>query len=230
MKLKKYGITLERLTKADIELVRQYRNSAEIKKTMQFQEHITPQMQRKWFETINNENNYYFIIIYEGKKIGLINIKNFNCLNSLPESGLFIWDLNYISSPAPLLASILLCEFGYGILLGIETEVKILQSNTRALNYNMSLGYTEKYSMNNGFVMYRQTKESFLSGTSQIRKKALSLCNNDPHLYLYLEPNDKESGLAQKIFENIDVKIQNYEMRKENETEIYSFLLDFDHK
>ena len=95
MKLQKYGITLERLTESDIELVRKYRNSAEIKNFMQFRKRITRSMQKKWFESIDNYLNYYFIIIYDGKKIGLINIKNIDWVKNtdVSESGLFLWDL-----------------------------------------------------------------------------------------------------------------------------------------
>ena len=42
---------------------------------MEFHEEITPHMQENWFNRINNDNNLYYIIQYEGNDIGLINIK-----------------------------------------------------------------------------------------------------------------------------------------------------------
>ena len=60
MIVRKYGITLRRLALEDIELVRQKRNSQEIRQVMHFKDEITPEMQLKWFESINNFENYYF--------------------------------------------------------------------------------------------------------------------------------------------------------------------------
>ncbi len=79
MIIKKYGITLERLTEADIELVRQHRNSELIRRRMFYQNQITEEEQKKWFAKINNDLNYYFLILHKGKKIGL-NARNYRFL------------------------------------------------------------------------------------------------------------------------------------------------------
>ena len=156
-------------------MVRKYRNAAEVKNFMQFRKHITRRMQKKWFKSIDNDLNYYFIIIYEGKKIGLINIKNiiWDSETDIPESGLFLWDWNYIDSPAPLLASIVLSEIGYGFLGGDKSKIKILKTNIKAIDFNKNLGYSEIESCPDEFSIYLQTKESFISTTAALRKKAL---------------------------------------------------------
>jgi UDP-4-amino-4,6-dideoxy-N-acetyl-beta-L-altrosamine N-acetyltransferase len=230
MKLQKYGVTLDRLRKEDIEMVRKYRNSAEIRNLMHFKKFITRRMQRNWFASIDNSNNFYFIITYEGKKIGLINIKNIDWKNfNTSESGLFLWDPLYIDSPAPLLASIILSEFGYGFLRGTESKIKILINNFKAINFNKALGYELCNDLpgEENMKFYLQTKESFIRCTSAIRKKALTFCNNNDRLYLYAEHHDKESGLA-KIFYNYLARAQySYNKRMEGDTEIYGFLFDF---
>lgn len=76
MIIKKYGIELQLLTKKDIELVRQERNKDFIRSKMINQSIINSKQQQKWFKTINNSNNFYFIIVHENKKIGLIHGKN----------------------------------------------------------------------------------------------------------------------------------------------------------
>ena len=58
MIIRKYGISLERLTEEDIELVRQHRNSEFIRKRMFYQKMITEEEQKKWFQSINNDFNY----------------------------------------------------------------------------------------------------------------------------------------------------------------------------
>ncbi len=60
MIIKGFAVTLSRLTIDDIELVRQWRNSETVRQFMEFREEITPEMQIKWFKSIDNEiNNYY---------------------------------------------------------------------------------------------------------------------------------------------------------------------------
>jgi len=50
MKLHNYGLTLSRLTRNEIEFVRQKRNSEEVRRYMEFREEITPEMQQQWFD------------------------------------------------------------------------------------------------------------------------------------------------------------------------------------
>jgi len=108
MIVRKYGITLRRLKEEDIELVRQMRNLVAIRNKMFFQETITPEMQIKWFNSINNKNNGYFIIEVEGKKIGLIHGKNLDFEKRTCEGGIFIWDENHIGGFGPSLASVIM--------------------------------------------------------------------------------------------------------------------------
>src|ERR1017187_6809502 len=111
MLIRKYGITLKRLKEEDIELVREMRNSAAIRSTMAYREQITPEMQKKWFESINNKFNGYFMIIHEGTKIGLINGKNIDFEKRTCEGGIFLWDENYKDTIIPALASIIMNDW-----------------------------------------------------------------------------------------------------------------------
>jgi hypothetical protein len=37
---------------------------------------ITPQMQDEWFESIDNEQNFFFLIYHKQQPVGLINISS----------------------------------------------------------------------------------------------------------------------------------------------------------
>jgi len=141
MKISKYGVSLVRLTEEDIELVRQWRNAEEIKKYMSFQEYITPEMQKKWFETINNPQNFYYIIEYKSDKIGLVNDKNIDWKQKTAEGGMFIWDKRYVNSIVPLKVSLLVLEIAYIMLGWNKTFIKVRKDNPRAIEYNKTLGY-----------------------------------------------------------------------------------------
>lgn len=75
--IRDYGVELHQLTEDKIELVRNWRNSDKISRYMEYREYITIEMQKQWFTKINqSDNQFYFIIMVDGKEIGLINIKN----------------------------------------------------------------------------------------------------------------------------------------------------------
>lgn len=101
MKVSKYGIDLILLKHEDIELVRQWRNHPSVVKNHEYQEYITPEMQEKWFQSIQNMHNLYFIVVYQGKKIGVVNAKNIDWDKGECESGIFFPDGKYANTPVP---------------------------------------------------------------------------------------------------------------------------------
>ncbi|MDP4280659.1 MAG: hypothetical protein Q8867_00775, partial [Bacteroidota bacterium] len=103
----KYGITIHLLKESDIELVRQWRNAPHIKANMEFRENITPEMQKKWFDSINNIHNFYFIIEYKNEKIGLTNGKNLDFENLTGEAGIFIYDKKYYKTSVSAILAVL---------------------------------------------------------------------------------------------------------------------------
>ena len=111
MQLKKYDVVLTRLTHDKIEMVRNWRNHPKIAKFMEYKEYITPEMQETWFNKINNEHNYYFIIEFEGKEIGLINMRNIDYEKGQGEGGIFIFDDEYLNSDVSFRASLCQADF-----------------------------------------------------------------------------------------------------------------------
>ena len=140
MIIKKFNITFRRLEEEDIELVRKWRNSPSISQFMEYREHITEEMQRQWFKSINNNNNLYFIIEYKDKKIGLINGKNIDWEKNTMETGIFFWDKDIYNTPVPILAILILAELGI-IIGGLTAYARILKTNTRAIKYNKLIGF-----------------------------------------------------------------------------------------
>lgn len=138
--IEKYGVTLRRLTEDKIEMVRCWRNDPKIQQYMFYKEYITPEMQKKWFERINNENNYYYIIELEGKEIGLANIKDINWEKKEGEAGIFIYDDNYLDGVFSYQISLAMSYVEF-TLLGLNRITAVVRKdNKRALDYNLSLG------------------------------------------------------------------------------------------
>ncbi|MBT3207653.1 MAG: GNAT family N-acetyltransferase [Bacteroidetes bacterium] len=228
MKLIKYGLTLQRIREEDIEMVREWRNSDYVREKMEYREYITPEMQKAWFEMIDNPDNFYYIIIYKNEKIGVINEKGFDRYgNQKSESGLFLKSNKYENSIAPVLASLILIEMNFYFLNGKESYIRILKENEKAISYNKSIGYQlceNQEDIDNQ--LYVMTRETFEEKTKKIRKAALRISGNDPNFYLVWEPHDYESGIAkdsEKIVKNYPIEVKS---KWENNCRIFYITTD----
>lgn len=135
-----YGVTLRRLTHDKIEMLRQWRNDPKIQQYMIYREYITPEMQEEWFEKINDDHNFYFIIEYEGREVGMINIKDVDYEKKTGEPGQFIYDDSLWNSDVGMRASLCFNDFVWNTLGLDSTYCHVLASNKRALQFNLLLG------------------------------------------------------------------------------------------
>lgn len=173
MKLEGYGIVLTRLTALDLELVREKRNSEEVRSYMQFRDEITPEMQVKWFSSIDNEHNNYFLIHHEKEKVGMISGAEIDWMNmETKNGGLFIWDQSLWGTTTPLMAALLLTELSFR--LGFKKNyVRVLLQNKRAIEFNSRLGYVkEDQSTHAPLETYSLVPERFFQATEGLRSKA----------------------------------------------------------
>jgi RimJ/RimL family protein N-acetyltransferase len=172
--IQQYGVTLKRVEEIDIELIRKWRNHPSIKRSMSYKKTITSSQQKQWFQTINNELNYYFLIRVEDKSIGVINCRNVNLKDQYGEGGIFIWDKKYQGSPYPLFASLSLLDYIFNVLkIGDKSFVRILPENSIAQKYNEFLGYIlipgQEDSKNQWYLL---TKNTFNRKCDKLRKSA----------------------------------------------------------
>jgi len=218
MRIKQYGITLRRVEKRDIELIRRSRNSEAIKQKMIYREHITKEMQLKWFKSIEkNPNQIYYIIIQNRKKVGLINAKNYNLKNKLTESGLFLFSQEYYNTHIPVIASLIMISTAFYALNENVSYIRVLKTNKKALNYNKSLGYFIDKEKENYYIM-KLTKNSFEQKTSKLRKAIKNIYGKNK-LEFITEPIDYEIGIGDKFtkeINNIPSKIILKKLKKEN--------------
>ena len=136
-----YGVTLRRLTHDKIEMLRQWRNDPKIQQFMVYRDYITPEMQEAWFQRINNDRNFYFIIEYEGKEIGCVNIRDIDGQKKTGEPGIFIYDDDYLNTDVPMRASFCFGDFIWDTLCLDSLHIHVLKSNQRAMKENLYVGY-----------------------------------------------------------------------------------------
>ena len=206
MKLSKYGIILRRLRESDIELVRTWRNSQQISRFMEIREQISPEMQREWFKSVDNFENFFYIIEYQGEDIGLINSSKIDWSDVSSEGGIFLWDEKYYETFVPVWASLCILETSYFILGASTSKIKTLKDNERAKKLNIHLGYEllpgQEDVYNQEYVM---TAVSFRLQAARLRKAARLLSGDDTEGHkLFFDREDIGTGLADFVHSKIN--------------------------
>lgn len=184
--LKQYGIILKRIDENDIELIRKGRNSPSIRKWMGYKKVISVASQKKWFYSINNKYNYYFLIIIGEKPIGVINCKDVNIKDEYGEGGIFIWDQHFINTSYSIISSLILLDFIFNQLeIGDKSFIRILENNQKAINYNSKFGYTLIPGQDkNKSKWYVLTKESYNKRAKNLRLAAKLFTETDGELQI----------------------------------------------
>jgi len=169
LELIKFSIKLRRICFDDLELIRTWRNSDYVNKRMVMNEYITKEMQEKWFESINNEYNYYFIAEFNNEKVGVINIKNIN--NNYGEGAIYLASEKYENTG--IVARIVMCfnDFVFENLKLNYICSHVKRDNIKAKNSSIAQGCVEvKEKSTLDFIYFTLHKTSYINKTKKIRK------------------------------------------------------------
>jgi UDP-4-amino-4,6-dideoxy-N-acetyl-beta-L-altrosamine N-acetyltransferase len=129
------------LSIADLELVRCWRNDPKVANYMIFRDHITVTDQEKWFASIQNPQNLYTVIVYDGERIGLSHVKNIDDQQRTGEGGIFIFPEKYRNSLVSYRVSVVGTDWCFHSR-GLEVVTgKVLGANQRAIRFNRGLGH-----------------------------------------------------------------------------------------
>lgn len=208
MVIRKYDISLIRLKREHIEELRYWRNSPEIRETMEYREYITKEMQEKWFETVNDIRQHaYFIIHINGKNIGLINGKN--TTSDECEAGMFIWDKSFLNTHYPVAVSLIMSDVHYYAMKNNRSNCKILRTNKQAIAFNKLFGYQLLPGQENVLNQkYTVTKEAYEKHSVLLRKSIRNIYpQSEEVIIIQLEPEDYTNGVAEFVisqYEAID--------------------------
>lgn len=167
-----YGVTLKRLTEDKIEMVRRWRNDPKIQQYMEYREKITPEMQKVWFNRINNDNNLYYIIEIDGKEIGLINCKDIDEEYDSGEGGIFVWDDEYLNSDLSFRATCLFYNYLFNGLGLKHLFGHVIDDNKRAQSFNKALGIQKRENVPEG-----DNRTYIVTKASYTNCKALKIIN-----------------------------------------------------
>lgn len=161
MTLTGHGVTLERLTPETAELVRVWRNSPRILQQMEYREIITPEMQQRWFHTVQNDRYRYFIIRVGGEPVGMIHLADINPETKDADAGLFVGEEPFAGTGVALGASLLILEYAFDRLGMQRIHAKVKSGNEPAEKYNTMLGFKKEEEYNTGFNKWILSKDEF---------------------------------------------------------------------
>jgi RimJ/RimL family protein N-acetyltransferase len=189
MRLFGYGIELKRITIEDTEMIRQWRNSEFVKKHMEYREEITPEMQLRWFHSIDTIQHNYCLIRYHNDYVGVIHGSDIDWNNGITHNGgIFMKQEAYTLTDIPLRASFLMTDLSFA--LGTKrTIIKVLNSNQRALFYNKSMGY-QLIAQNELYSNFELTEENYLRSAEKL--KALLLPEEEREIVLIIDRPEHE--------------------------------------
>jgi RimJ/RimL family protein N-acetyltransferase len=166
--IEEYGVLLTPLSSDDIELVRYWRNSDKIKQYARNKDNITASEQKIWFDNLDKDKNLYFVISVDDTKIGLI-WANYQSDDEV-ETGFYIYEDKYLNSIYSYKIVTTLHNYLF-YKLNIKTiYCDILDSNKRAIRFNLSLGFTKIADGNEDDSRYILSRDSFEKSLSKIKK------------------------------------------------------------
>ncbi len=137
----KFGITFKPLSEANLEMVRIWRNSDDVRLFMQYQEIISPEQQQTWFQQLDKSTNYYFVAYQNEIPFGIYNIKDVDFNMGIGESGVYLKNRNIWEGDISMRGTLSILIFAFEILKLKTLRCHVLKSNKKVLVYNEQMGF-----------------------------------------------------------------------------------------
>lgn len=165
--------SLNDLKEDDLDLVRSWRNK--VRFNLVDQSIITPESQKKWFDSLNYDSSKYFVAKMSDKditddiKYGLFFLKGINFEDSCAESGGFIGLDEFLNGPSSFAASYLIKSIAFETLKLQFLITTVRQENRNAIRYNEFLGYKRLF-IRDGLIHFALHNHTWFSKSNSIRK------------------------------------------------------------
>jgi UDP-4-amino-4,6-dideoxy-N-acetyl-beta-L-altrosamine N-acetyltransferase len=124
------------------ELVRNWRNSDEIRRYMYTNHHITKTEHEKWIENLKTKNiARAWIIKYDGKPVGLVYLSNIDYKNKTTDWGFYIADESSKGKGVGSAALYKLMEYVFDEMNFDKMHTKVLENNPIAIKLYEKFGF-----------------------------------------------------------------------------------------
>jgi len=140
MKLEFEDIT--KVSKKITDLVRNWRNSEDIKKNMINDHHISQEEHKEWLKNLKTEKNAKaWVINCDNKPIGLVYLLNINYDKKVTDWGLYIADKSFKNRGIGLVSIKKLINYIFIEMNFNKMTTKVLENNVVAINLYKKLGF-----------------------------------------------------------------------------------------
>lgn len=143
---KAYGITLEKIQREHLELIRVWRNHPDVRKYMFHQAFIERQQHSQWFEQHYQKNQLHLVGYFRSQPIACCNLKapkeTSLALHKQPLSGFYMAPDAFRQSMLAFLPALAFHSFAFERLECTSLEAEVLIDNQAAIRFNQALGYT----------------------------------------------------------------------------------------
>ncbi|MBF0314694.1 MAG: GNAT family N-acetyltransferase [Oligoflexia bacterium] len=129
------------MTAVDIEVIRQWRNNPQVLEFMPDRRLVTMEQQKKWYESICNQYNYYYMIHHQQQQIGLAYLKDIDNDFYKGTIGIFMAEERFFVTTFPIRASIALVDYAIAKLNIKKVVAGVLQANKKSKKYCLRLGF-----------------------------------------------------------------------------------------
>lgn len=167
-------IILKELTLEDIELVRNWRNSKEVAPYMYNENYISEEQQSRWFEKISCEvNSKYWIIEYEGRKLGLASITAIDNTLSSCYWAFYLGDLSVRGAGIGAKVEFNIIEYVFSELKLNKLRCEVFVTNDKVIKMHEKFGFRRE-------AYYR---EHCVKGVQKLDVVGLALLESDWKVY-----------------------------------------------
>lgn len=149
-------IELRQVTLNDIEIIREWRNSDLVNNVSYNRQHITAEMQKKWFNNIDWDSQVHWIVTHNNENIGYGAIKNIDKINQRCElASLYLGNVQHVLSGLGALAEYEILKYVFENIPIRKITCEVLEFNKKVIQMHKSFGFVvdgvlrEHYFINN---------------------------------------------------------------------------------
>jgi UDP-4-amino-4,6-dideoxy-N-acetyl-beta-L-altrosamine N-acetyltransferase len=137
-----FGINFIKLNESHLEMIRNWRNSEDVRVFMIHQKIISKEDQIKWFSQLDKRKNYYYVAYKNNIPFGLYNLKDVDFHRGVAEPGVFVGNKDFWGNGLAMRGSIAMGVLAFEVLNLEELKIQVLESNSKVLSYNLRMGYS----------------------------------------------------------------------------------------
>ena len=138
-------VTLKKLKEPYLELVRSWRNNPEIRQYMYSSNYISEENQKRWFNSIKNDNTKaYYVIHYNDIPVGVVNLTDIDLINKKCSWGLYIGDMNVRGKGIASKVEQMVFDIVFNQLNLNRLEGEVFADNTKVIKLHEKNGFKKE--------------------------------------------------------------------------------------